>query len=64
MNGEFTKMTIATGFDNAFSLTVPGMSPGFPYAVWPSGWKVGERAHIFVAGDGDYSCHDFYPSGE
>jgi hypothetical protein len=64
MNGEFTKMTIATGFKNAFSLTVPNMSPGFPYAVWPNGWHENERAHIFVAGDGDHKAHVLYPSGE
>jgi len=32
MNGEFEKKTIATGFKNVFSLMIPAMSPGFPYA--------------------------------
>lgn len=35
MTGTFTKHTIATNFHNAFSLTVPNMSPGFPYPFYP-----------------------------
>lgn len=34
-NGNYTRKTIASGFKNAFSLTVPNMCPGFPYAVHP-----------------------------
>lgn len=64
MNGEFTKMTIATDFQNVRSLFVPAMSPGFPYAIWPNGKHEGERAHIFVAGDGDYDAHILYPEGD
>jgi len=64
MSGDFVKETIATNFNVVFNLFVPQMSPGFPYAVWPNGWKEGERAHIFVAGDGDQSAHDLYPSGD
>jgi len=62
MNGEFVKNTIATEFNVVFNLFVPQMSPGFPYAVWPHGKEDGERAHVFVAGDGDQSAHDLYPS--
>lgn len=40
------------------------MSPGFAYAVHPNGYKKGERAHIFVAGDGDHSAHALYPTGD
>ena len=43
---------------------VPAMSPGFPYAIWPNGKHEGERAHIFVAGDGDYKAHILYPDGD
>ena len=64
MNGEFVKKTIATNFNVVFNLFVPQMSPGFPYAIWPNGYKEGERAHIFVAGDGDQSAHDLYPTGD
>lgn len=64
MNGEFTKKTIATNFNVVFNLFVPQMSPGFPYPIWPHGKHSGERAHIFVAGDGDQSAHDFYPTGD
>jgi len=35
-NGDYVKTTIASGFKNAFSLTVPNMCPGFPYAVYPN----------------------------
>ena len=35
MTGTFTKHTLATGFKNKFSLTVPNMAPGFPYPFWP-----------------------------
>ena len=46
MTGDYTKYTIATGFKNKFSLTVPGMSPGFPYAVWPETRREGrDRAY-------------------
>ena len=62
-NGEFTKKTIETGFNTVFSL-IPAMSPGFPYAVWPHGKTRGERAHIFVAGDGDYEAHVLVPTGD
>ena len=64
INGKYVKNTVATGFKNAFSLTVPGMSPGFPYAVWPKTSSEGrKRAHIIVAGDGDYSFHAYHPNG-
>jgi hypothetical protein len=35
MTGDFEKHTLATGFKNAFSLTVPNMAPGFPYPFFP-----------------------------
>ena len=35
MTGEFTRSTLASGFVNKFKLTVPNMTPGFPYAFWP-----------------------------
>jgi len=65
MEGDFEKFTIASGFKNAFNLLVPGMSPGFPYAVWPEISRKGiDVAHVMVAGDGDYSFHDFYSTGD
>lgn len=64
MNDVWTRKTISSNFHNAFSLTVPNMSPGFAYAIWPNGKGKEERAHIFVAGDGDYSAHALYPSGD
>jgi len=64
MTGTFEKYTLASGFKNAFSLFVPGMAPGFPYAVWPNGYKKGERAHILIAGDGDYDAHVLVPTGD
>jgi len=65
INGHYEKNTVATGFKNVFSITVPGMSPGFPYAVWPKTASEGtERAHIIVAGDGDYAFHAYHPNGD
>jgi len=64
MNDDWTRKTVASNFHNAFSLTVPNMSPGFAYAVWPNGQHRGERAHIMVAGDGDHSAHCLYPTGD
>lgn len=65
MTGTFEKYTIATGFKNAFSLTVPNMAPGFPYPVWPNSATRGkERAHIMIAGDGDHSVSIAYPTGD
>ena len=64
MTGEYTKYTLASGFKNAWSLAVPNMAPGFPYAVWPHGYQKGERAHILVAGDGDHKAHVLEPTGD
>lgn len=64
MEDDWSRQTLATDFKNAFSITVPNMSPGFAYAVYPNGQSKGERAHILVAGDGDHSAHCLYPSGD
>ena len=65
MTEDWTKHTIATGFHNAFSITVPNMSPGFPYAFYPkesdeAKWNA--PAHILVAGDGDHTAHIMSPT--
>eukprot|EP00347_Sterkiella_histriomuscorum_P005215 403357452 len=60
--GNYTRKTIASGFKNAFSLTVPNMCPGFPYAVYPQASNQQGRAHILIAGDGDYSAHLLVPT--
>jgi len=64
MKDDWSRQPLATDFKNAFSLTVPNMSPGFAYPFYPNGQSKGERAHILVAGDGDYSAHCLYPSGK
>jgi len=64
MNDDWTRYTIASDFHNAFSITVPNMAPGFAYAVNPNGYHKNERAHIFVAGDGDHAAHVLYPTGD
>ena len=65
MSGDFEKYTIATDFKNAFSLMVPNMSPGFPYAIWPEVATTGKvPAHIAVAGDGDHKAHLMQPTGD
>ncbi|CDW89829.1 UNKNOWN [Stylonychia lemnae] len=61
-NSNFTRKTIATGFKNAFSFTVPNMCPGFPYAVYPQTNNKHGRPHILIAGDGDYSAHLLTPT--
>jgi len=52
------KTQIASHFVNAFNLFIPGMSPGFPYPIWPYSpdEKKGKAPNIVIAGDGDYSC--------
>lgn len=55
---SFPRKTIASGFKNAFSLLIPNMCPGFPYAVVP---QPGAAPHVLVAGDGDYSAHLLRP---
>lgn len=63
MTGTFTKSTLAHGFKNKFSLTVPNMSPGFPYAFYPEVKTQGHAAaHIVVAGDGDHTAHIMTPT--
>ena len=34
-NDDWTRVALATNFHNAFSLTAPNMSPGFPYVFYP-----------------------------
>lgn len=65
MTGEYTKYQIASGFKNTFSLTVPQMSPGFPYPFYPQTMQehhIGNPAHILVAGDGDHTAHIMTPT--
>jgi len=56
---SWTKRELASDFKNAFSVFVPNMAPGFPYAFYPKvadeGHK-GNAAHILVAGDGDHTA--------
>jgi len=55
---EWPKTTLASGFKNAFNIFVPGMSPGFPYAMYPTVSDKGRKPpHIVIAGDGDYTAH-------
>ena len=58
--GNFTKRQIASGFKNAFSLLIPNMCPGFPYAIKPT---PSSGTHILIAGDGDHSAHLLRPDG-
>lgn len=65
MTGTFTKHTLATGFKNKFSITVPNMAPGFPYPFYPEAGTEGMRhvaAHIVIAGDGDHTVHIMTPT--
>jgi len=63
--GTWEKKTLATGFKNKFSITVPNMAPGFPYPFYPEVKTEGKRntaAHIVVAGDGDHTAHIMTPT--
>ena len=64
MIDNWERETIASNFHNVFSLIQPNHSPGFAYAIYPHGLHKSERAHILVAGDGDYSAHCLYPRGD
>jgi len=55
---DWPKRTLASRFENAFSIFVPGMSPGFPYVMYPKVSDKGKKPpHIVIAGDGDYTAH-------
>lgn len=62
MTGDYSRTTLASGFKNKWSLTVPNMAPGFPYPFYPNLAET-ERtpAHILVAGDGDHTAHIMTP---
>lgn len=63
MTGNFTRHTIASNFQNKFSLTVPNMAPGFPYPFYPQVSREGrDPAHIVVAGDGDHTAWIMTPT--
>ena len=66
LKGPWEKTQIASDFENAFSIFVPGMSPGFPYGFWPkpSDEKAGKAPHIVIAGDGDYKAHIMTRTGD
>jgi len=56
--GTFSKTTVTEHFVNHDTLFVKGMSPGFPYIVWPKvdEWGKGDST-MMIAGDGDYTFH-------
>lgn len=64
LTDPWSRQCIASDFHNAFSITVPNMSPGFAYAVYPDTSVPKGRMNILVAGDGDHSAHMLYPSGD
>ena len=63
MTGAFKKHTIASNFQNKFSIAVPNMAPGFPYPFYPEVDTEGQQAaHIVIAGDGDHTAHIMTPT--
>jgi len=65
MKGEWKKTTLASNFINKFSIAVPNMAPGFPYAFYPKVADKGHKpAHILVAGDGDHTAHIMTPTSK
>ena len=62
MNGKFERHTIIQGFQNVKDTPIEKDSPGFCYPFYPKVGSEGkENAHIFIAGDGDFSAHLLRP---
>jgi len=64
MKGEFERFTVAKGFDPVWNLWGSNRSPSFPYPIYPDGYESNKRAHIVVAGSGDYSATLLIPTGD
>jgi len=64
MEGEFEKFTVAKNFDPVWNLWGSNRSPSFPYPIYPDGYENNKRAHIVVAGSGDYSASLLIPTGD
>ena len=62
-NGTFKRVTIGTGFENAWSLTASNMAPGYPYAVRPNQNDKKSQLYVVIAGDGDHSVEMLRPNG-
>ena len=64
MTGEFEKFTLAKDFKPVKNIVNSNRSPSFPYPVYPDGYEPNKRAHILVAGSGDYKAHLLIPTGD
>ena len=64
MTGEFEKFVIARNFKPVWSLLGKNRTPSYPYPVYPDGYEPNKRAHILVAGSGDYRASILIPTGD
>ena len=64
MTGEFEKFTLAKDFKPVKNIVNSNRSPSFPYPVYPDGYEPNKRAHILVAGSGDFKAHLLIPKGD
>jgi len=64
MNGYFEKFLIAKNFKPVKNLVNSNRSPSFPYPVYPDGYEPNKRAHILVAGSGNYKASLLIPTGD
>jgi len=64
MTGEFEKFTLAKDFEPVWNLWGSNRSPSFPYPIYPDGYEPNKRAHILVAGSGDYKASLLIPTGD
>lgn len=63
-NGLFERFTLADNFEPVKKLFANNRSPSFPYPIYPDGYEANKRAHIVVAGSGDYSASLLIPTGD
>lgn len=64
INGEFERFIVGTNFEPVNTLFGNNRSPSFPYPIYPDGYESNKRAHIVVAGSGDYSASLLIPTGD
>jgi len=64
MTGDFEKFTLAKNFKPVWNLFGSNRSPSFPYPIYPDGYEPNKRAHILVAGSGDYRASLLIPTGD
>jgi len=64
MTGEFERFTVAKNFKPVKKFFANNRTPSYPYAIYPDGYEPNKRAHILVAGSGDYKASLLIPTGD